>query len=402
MKSIKELYRIGYGPSSSHTMGPRNAAEDFLNRHHTADQYEVTLYGSLAATGKGHLTGIAIEKVFEGRKLELIWKPEEFLPKHPNAMRFIAYSENGTVLENWVSYSIGGGAVVDDKTDITEELVYDLTTMDSILKWCEDNNKQLWQYVEYCEGEEIWDFLSDVWKAMKNAIKKGIAQDGELPGGLNLPRKARSYMLKAKTYSGPIKKRALLYSYALAVSEENAGGGQIVTAPTCGACGVLPAILYHHKKCYKFEKVDVLRSLATAGLIGNLVKHNASISGAEVGCQGEVGTACAMASGASTQLHGGTIYQIEYSAEMGLEHHLGLTCDPVLGLVQIPCIERNVFAAARALNHNTYALMSDGRHRISFDQVTETMMKTGRDLPFIYRETSLGGLASLKPFVGHK
>lgn len=190
----------------------------------------------------------------------------------------------------------------------------------------------------------------------------------------------------------------MLYAFALAVSEENAGGGKIVTAPTCGASGVLPAILYYHKKFYKFSHKDILKALATAGLIGNLVKTNASISGAEVGCQGEVGTACAMASGAASQLHGGTIYQVEYSAEMGLEHHLGLTCDPVLGLVQIPCIERNVFAAARALNHNTYALLSDGRHRISFDQVTETMMKTGLDLSKSYKETSLGGLASLKGF----
>ncbi len=401
MKSIKELYRIGYGPSSSHTMGPRNAAETFLGRHQLADSFEVTLYGSLAATGKGHLTGIAIEEVFKGKKMNLIWKPEEFLERHPNALKFNAFNENGDLQEEWVAYSVGGGAVVDDKTVIEEKSVYHITTMDEILKWCEDNKKQLWEYVEYCEGEDIWNFLDNVWAAMKSAIKTGISKDGTLPGDLKLARKAKAYMLKAKTYSGPIKKRALLYSYALAVSEENAGGGQIVTAPTCGACGVLPAVLFYHKKCYKFEKIDILRALATAGLIGNLVKHNASISGAEVGCQGEVGTACAMASGAATQLHGGSIYQIEYSAEMGLEHHLGLTCDPVLGLVQIPCIERNVFAAARSLNHNTYALMSDGRHRISFDQVTETMMKTGKDLPYTYRETSLGGLALLKSFVSH-
>ncbi|MDE5418726.1 L-serine ammonia-lyase [Labilibaculum sp. DW002] len=398
MESIKEIYRIGCGPSSSHTMGPRKAAEQFLARNQNAGKFEVTLFGSLAATGKGHLTGVAIESVFEGRDLELIWKPEEFLKKHPNAMRLKSFDAEGTLLEEWTVYSVGGGAIIDDNTELASNVIYDLTTMDQILAWCKSNEKQLWEYVELREGKEIWAFLDEVWSAMKKAIKTGMNNEGELPGGLRLPRKSHLYHLKAKTYSGPMRKRSMLYAYALAVSEENAAGGVIVTAPTCGACGVLPAILYYHKKFYKFGKKDILKALATAGLIGNLVKTNASISGAEVGCQGEVGTACAMASGAATQLHGGTVYQVEYSAEMGLEHHLGLTCDPVLGLVQIPCIERNVFAAARALNHNTFALLSDGRHRISFDQVTETMMKTGLDLSYSYKETSLGGLASLKGF----
>lgn len=398
MESIRELYRIGYGPSSSHTMGPRKAAEEFLQRNSNHEKFEVTLFGSLAATGKGHLTGVAIEEVFKSKKLDLIWKPKEFLKKHPNALRLKSFNNSGEVVEEWTAYSIGGGAIVDDETEHSSQSIYDLTTMDAILAWCKKNDKQLWEYVVLREGEEIWGFLDEVWTAMKNAIKRGMNNEGELPGGLKLPRKSHLYHLKAKTYSGPMRKRSMLYSFALAVSEENAGGGTIVTAPTCGACGVLPAILYYHKKFYKFKKKDILKALATAGLIGNIVKFNASISGAEVGCQGEVGVACAMASGAATQLHGGTIYQVEYSAEMGLEHHLGLTCDPVLGLVQIPCIERNVFAAARALNHNTYALLSDGRHRISFDQVTETMMKTGLDLSLSYKETSLGGLASLKGF----
>ncbi|MDQ1771313.1 L-serine ammonia-lyase [Labilibaculum sp. A4] len=398
MESIKELYRIGYGPSSSHTMGPRKAAEQFLLRHPKADKYEVTLFGSLAATGKGHLTGVAIEKVFEEKDLNLIWQPEEFLKRHPNALRFKAFSASDELIEEWTAYSIGGGAIIDDNSEVSAQKIYGLTTMDEILEWCKSNKKQLWEYVELMEGDGIWDYLDEVWTAMKKAVKRGMNKEGELPGGLELERKSHSYRLKAKTLSGPMRKRSMLYAFALAVSEENSSGGVIVTAPTCGACGVLPAVLYYHKKFYKFGKKDVLKALATAGLIGNLVKTNASISGAEVGCQGEVGTACAMASGAATQLHGGTVYQVEYSAEMGLEHHLGLTCDPVLGLVQIPCIERNVFAAARALNHNTYALLSDGRHRISFDQVTETMMKTGLDLPYTYKETSLGGLASLKVF----
>lgn len=398
MESIKELYRIGYGPSSSHTMGPRNAAETFLLRHPNAERFEVTLFGSLAATGKGHLTGVAIESVFVNKTLSLLWKPKEFLVKHPNALRFKAFNISDEVIEEWTAYSVGGGAIIDDVTELYSSKVYELSTMDEILEWCKTNKKQLWEYVDLMEGEGIWDYLDEVWTVMKNAIKKGMNKEGKLPGGLELERKSHSYQLKAKTLSGPMRKRSMLYAFALAVSEENSSGGVIVTAPTCGACGVLPAILYYHKKFYKFGKKDILKALATAGLIGSLVKTNASISGAEVGCQGEIGTACAMASGAATQLHGGTVYQIEYSAEMGMEHHLGLTCDPVLGLVQIPCIERNVFAAARALNHNTYALLSDGRHRISFDQVTETMMKTGLDLPYTYKETSLGGLASLKVF----
>ncbi|WP_083464529.1 L-serine ammonia-lyase [Marinifilum fragile] len=398
MESIKELYRIGCGPSSSHTMGPRKAAEIFLKRQPDADKYEVTLFGSLAATGEGHLTGVAIEKAFLKKEMELLWKPDEVLKRHPNAVRFKAFDSSNNLIEEWTAYSVGGGAIIDDETVTESKSIYDLTTMNQILEWCEKNNKQIWEFVELCEGKEIWDFLEEVWQVMKSAIKRGMNCDGNLPGGLKLARKSHLYHLKAKTFSGPMKRRAMLYAYALAVSEENAGGGRIVTAPTCGACGVLPAILYFHKKFYKFSKKDILKALATAGLIGNIVKFNASISGAEVGCQGEVGVACAMASGAATQLHGGTIYQVEYSAEMGLEHHLGLTCDPVLGLVQIPCIERNVFAAARALNHNTYALLSDGRHRISFDQVTETMMKTGLDLSLSYKETSLGGLASLKGF----
>ncbi|GAB7086503.1 L-serine ammonia-lyase [Marinifilum fragile] len=379
-------------------MGPRKAAEIFLKRQPDADKYEVTLFGSLAATGEGHLTGVAIEKAFLKKEMELLWKPDEVLKRHPNAVRFKAFDSSNNLIEEWTAYSVGGGAIIDDETVTESKSIYDLTTMNQILEWCEKNNKQIWEFVELCEGKEIWDFLEEVWQVMKSAIKRGMNCDGNLPGGLKLARKSHLYHLKAKTFSGPMKRRAMLYAYALAVSEENAGGGRIVTAPTCGACGVLPAILYFHKKFYKFSKKDILKALATAGLIGNIVKFNASISGAEVGCQGEVGVACAMASGAATQLHGGTIYQVEYSAEMGLEHHLGLTCDPVLGLVQIPCIERNVFAAARALNHNTYALLSDGRHRISFDQVTETMMKTGLDLSLSYKETSLGGLASLKGF----
>lgn len=395
MESIKEIYRIGTGPSSSHTMGPKKAAGIFLARHPHAHAYKVTLYGSLAATGKGHLTDYALEQVFEGKNFTIDWQPEVFLPRHSNAMTFYALDSDHQIRDSWTAYSIGGGAILDDNTvGETSRQVYDLTTMEDILNWCDKNGKQLWEYVAAREDEDIWDYLAEVWRVMEKAIERGLEEEGTLPGMLKLPRKAASYYIKAKTFSGSMEKRSMIYAYALAVSEENAGGGTIVTAPTCGASGVLPAVLKYMKTYYNATDKRILRALATAGLIGTLVKFNASISGAEVGCQGEIGTACAMASGAATQLFGATIYQIEYSAEMGLEHHLGLTCDPIAGLVQIPCIERNAFAAARALNHNTYVLMSDGRHRISFDEIVRVMKQTGHDLPSLYKETSTGGMAA--------
>ena len=393
MESIREIYRIGKGPSSSHTMGPTRASEMFLERFPQADHYRITLYGSLAATGKGHLTDEAVMQVFEGRKSNLVWEPLLFLPRHPNAMKFEAFDAAETLLGEWTAYSIGGGAVVDDQSEKEMVHLYPHKSMDEILAWCHANGLRFWEYVEKYEGQEIWGFLEEVWKVMQESIKRGLKAQGTLPGGLMLPRKAGEIKAKAGHYSGLFKRQSQIFAYALAVSEENASGGIIVTAPTCGASGVLPAVLYYHKRIYKITEDVILRALATAGLIGMLVKTNASISGAEVGCQGEVGTACAMASAAASQMMGGTINQIEYSAEMGLEHHLGLTCDPVAGLVQIPCIERNAFGAQRALAHNTYALMSDGRHRISFDEVVLTMYETGISLQSKYRETSLGGLA---------
>jgi L-serine dehydratase len=247
--------------------------------------------------------------------------------------------------------------------------------------------------VDICEGPEIWDYLQEIWEAMKASVERGLNHEGRLPGPLNLARKASVYYVKALGYQPNLRSRGLVFAYALAVSEENASGGQIVTAPTCGSSGVLPGVLYHLAKGHSFTDTKILHALATAGLIGNVVKQNASISGAEVGCQGEVGVACAMASGAACQLFGGSPYQVEYAAEMGLEHHLGMTCDPVCGLVQIPCIERNAFAATRALDSNVYSAFSDGRHRISFDHVVEVMKQTGKDLPSLYKEASAGGLA---------
>ena len=395
MESIREIYKIGYGPSSSHTMGPKKAAEQFLGKNKTAHHFEIILFGSLAATGKGHLTDKAISETFKEHIISIEWKPDVFLPKHPNAMKFVSFDEKNNLLDEWTVYSIGGGAVIDDETETETKLIYPQKNMTEILNWCNENGCQIWEYVEAFEDAGIWNFLDEVWDVMQSSIKRGLSREGVLPGVLKLPRKAQSFYKKGQNFATPFKRRSQLFSYALAVSEENASGGKIVAAPTCGACGVLPAVLKYFKDVYKTDKDSLLRALATAGIIGNIVKTNASISGAEVGCQGEVGTACAMASAAATQLMGGTIYQIEYSAEMGLEHHLGLTCDPVAGLVQIPCIERNAFAAERAVSHNTFALMSDGRHRISFDEVVETMYTTGIDLQSQYRETSQGGLAKL-------
>jgi L-serine dehydratase len=393
MESIRNLYRIGHGPSSSHTLGPANAARHFAERNKQAASFEVTLYGSLAATGKGHRTDVALEKAFGPKQVQITWKPDVVLEKHPNAMAFRALAADGGVMEEKLMYSTGGGAVVEDPSTTETVEIYPHNSMDEILDFCSKNGIPLWQYVESVEGAEIWPFLESIWQTMEAAIKRGLTTEGVLPGGLNLQRKANSYMRKAGQYRDSFRKRATLYAYALAVSEENACGEIIVTAPTCGACAVLPAVLKYLKFFNGYKVPDITRALATAGLIGNLVKKNASISGAEVGCQGEVGVACAMASAAATQLYGGTNYQIEYSAEMGLEHHLGLTCDPIAGLVQIPCIERNAFASARALSHNTFAMLSDGRHMVSFDRVVQTMKQTGKDLPSLYRETAGGGLA---------
>ncbi len=394
MESIREIFKIGHGPSSSHTMGPKKAADRFLKKNDKAIRYEVTLYGSLAATGKGHLTDYVIEQTFKNRELKIFWEPKTFLLKHPNGMMFKAFDSSNKLADEWTVYSVGGGTIIDDFTKKETKDIYPHNKMDDILTWCSKNGKQLWEYVAEFENDDIWNYMAEVWSVMENSIKKGLSHDGVLPGGLMLPRKAQSFNLKGATYATPFKRRSQLFSFALAVSEQNAAGGKVVAAPTCGSSGTLPAVLKYAKKIFKSDKDSILKALATAGLIGNIVKTNASISGAEVGCQGEIGTACAMASAAATQLMGGTIFQIEYSAEMGLEHHLGLTCDPVAGLVQIPCIERNAFAAERAIAHNNYALLTDGRHRISFDEVVETMYKTGIDLQSRYRETSEGGLAN--------
>lgn len=376
-------------------MGPRYAATIFSQRNPQVASYEVTLYGSLAATGRGHLTDVAIEEVLSPiAPVTILWEPQVFLPFHPNGMRFRALDAAGAVTDEWVVYSVGGGQLAEEGAAADESQdVYSMNTLTDILEWCQRTGRTYWEYVEECEGPEIWDYLAEVWRTMRAAVERGIDREGVLPGPLNLPRRAATYHVRASGYKSNLQSRGLVFAYALAVSEENASGGVIVTAPTCGSCGVMPAVLYHLQKSRDFSDARIYRALATAGLIGNIVKHNASIAGAEVGCQGEVGVACAMAAAAANQLFGGSPAQIEYAAEMGLEHHLGMTCDPVCGLVQIPCIERNAYAAARALDANLYSAFTDGAHRVSFDRVVEVMKQTGHDLPSIYKETGEGGLA---------
>lgn len=416
MKSIKDIYKIGKGPSSSHTMGPYKAVRSYMENHPDADRLYVTLYGSLAATGVGHLTDVAIKEAFaswhwtdkdtlessDRRKgdVEIEWRPKENLPVHPNGMKIAAVNLDGDHYDKWTYYSVGGGDIICMEHPIETEdeaELYGMNTLTEIMEWCNRTGKSYWEYVDETEGRitGIWQHLELVWKVMKEAVERGIEQEGVLPGPLNLRRKALSYHVRAFGQGDTFKTRGLVFAYALAVSEENAAGGTIVTAPTCGSCGVVPSVLYHMQTRYNFSDARIIRALATSGLIGNVVKYNASVSGAEVGCQGEVGVACAMAAAAVAQLMGGSPSQIEYAAEMGLEHHLGLTCDPVCGLVQIPCIERNAYAAARAFDAGIYALYTDGQHRVSFDQAVKVMKKTGHDLPSLYKETSEGGLAKV-------
>ncbi|WP_027722545.1 L-serine ammonia-lyase [Maridesulfovibrio zosterae] len=394
MESLRELYRVGVGPSSSHTMGPRFAAEKFLDKYPNAKKFRVTLFESLAATGKGHLTDWAVLSVLSSDRTEIVWKAEECMPEHPNGMLFEALDASGDCFGSWKVYSVGGGAIREEGVSaISASPVYDLTTIESIMAYCEDKGITYWEYVEQREGPEIWDFLREIWRVMEESLERGIEEEGVLPGSIGLRRQAKAYYRKTRLAGPDMQFTGMTTAYALAVSEENAAGGVIVTAPTCGSCGIVPAALKYLQDIHNHKENDILRALATAGLFGNVIKVNASISGAEVGCQGEVGSACAMASAAATQLMGGTLRQIEYAAEMGLEHHLGLTCDPVDGLVQIPCIERNACAATRALARAQMSILSDGSHRIPFDEVVSVMRETGHDLPSLYRETSGGGLA---------
>ena len=395
MQSIQELYKIGNGPSSSHTMGPKRATEIFRNKYSNADKFKVILYGSLALTGKGHLTDYIIEKTLEGYETEIEFDTQTECDVHPNTFDIFAYKE-GQLLDNWRVYSIGGGTFkIADKKDVIAQNIYPQKNFNEIKEYIKENNIDLYDYVCLIEGKEVInEFLTQVWESMQQTIKNGLTTTGTIPGRLKLKRKAKNiYENKLEFETVDIKKTRLLSSYAYATSEENASGGIIVTAPTCGACGVLPAVLYYMKKEYNINDDKIIKSLAVAGIIGNIVKTNASISGAECGCQAEIGTACSMAAAAAAYLFGLDIDRIENSAEVAMEHHLGLTCDPIYGYVQIPCIERNAVAAMRAFDAAILSSMLERNKKISFDLVVETMYETGKDLGKHYRETSEGGLA---------
>ncbi len=393
MKSLKELYRIGRGPSSSHTIGPENACRLFLSENLGADEFVVVLYESLAKTGEGHGTGRVIASVLP--RVKVVRDTQTKTP-HPNTMDLMAYAKGEEVARMRV-YSVGGGAIkVEGRADIESKDVYPLRTLTEIRQYCEERNMQLYDYVYECEGEEIKNYLRQVWATMRKSITNGIGATGILPGGLYVERRANIlYSRTAPSESAETRENRLVCAYAFAVGEENAAGGTIVTAPTCGACGVLPAVLMYAQRRQGYTEERIVDALATAGLIGNLIKTNASISGAECGCQAEIGSACCMATAALSQLREMSLGQIEYGAEIAMEHHLGLTCDPVCGLVQIPCIERNAVAAMRAINASSLAYFLSDSRKISFDLVVKTMAETGKDLNRSYRETAEGGLAKL-------
>ena len=375
-------------------MGPAAAAAHFRTTHGArAERFAVTLYGSLAATGRGHLTDKAVEAELGAARTTVEWHPEKELPFHPNALSIAAFDRGGVKIAEETYYSVGGGAITIGEKPVESPEVYPYASMDEVLRQCDRTGLALWQIVERAEGKGIWKYLDKVWGLMSDSIAEGLSHDGALPGPLNLPRQARANYLKAKFQRTEMKRTGILVAYARAVAEENASLGTIVTAPTCGSCGILPAVLRYVKETFRCSKTEILHALATAGLFGNMVKQNGSISGAEVGCQGEVGVACAMASAAASYLFGGTPRQCETAAEIGLEHFLGLTCDPVMGLVQIPCIERNALAATHAIVAGEMSILSDGSHVVSFDAVIKTMVETGHDLPSLYRETSRGGLS---------
>lgn len=397
MKSIRDIYKIGTGPSSSHTMGPATAAQLFKSENEDADFFRVVLYGSLSKTGKGHGTDKALRAAFAPKGAEIVFAsqtPENI--KHPNTMDFFAYSNDAEIAQIRV-YSIGGGDIEIEgrKSDKDEKDTYLENSFAEIKQFCEYRYIDLVEYITINEGNEIWDYLATVWEVMKKSIHEGLSEEGVLPGGLKIQRKAKLLsdgILENK--HAEIVECQRVCSYAYAVSEQNADNGIIVTAPTCGSSGVLPAVMYYLQNKRNHSDEEIIHALGVAGLFGELAKQNASVSGAECGCQAEIGVACSMAAAAAGQLFKYDIGQIEYAAEVALEHHLGLTCDPIYGLVQVPCIERNAVAAMRALNSANLAYFLSGTRRISYDMVLKSMYHTGLDMNRRYRETSEGGLAS--------
>ena len=397
MKSIREIFKIGKGPSSSHTIGPERAAIHFRSLYPGADAFQVDLFGSLSKTGKGHGTDRVLREVLSPLPTEIVFRkdlPEDV--RHPNTMDFTAWKD-GAVLGTLRVESIGGGDIRFEG-HMGEELpeVYPENSFAEIAQFCRFRGLDLAEYVEINEGDDIWDFLSSIWDVMKQSVREGLAADGILPGGLKVERKAKIlYENPAPNEVPQVRECRIMAAYAYAVSEQNADCGTIVTAPTCGACGVLPATLFYVQQQRNLSDAQMLRGLAVAGIIGDLIKENASISGAECGCQAEIGAACAMAAAALTYLFGLSTDQIQYAAEIALEHHLGLTCDPICGLVQVPCIERNAVAAMRAMNACNLAYFLSDTQRISFDMVVKTMYETGISMNQRFRETSEGGLARM-------
>ena len=398
MKSIREIYKIGKGPSSSHTMGPERAALQFLKDYPDATRYQVILYGSLNKTGVGHGTDRVLMDTLGNDKTEIVFSPDSWEGMHPNTLDLIAFDAEGSKLGRQRVESIGGGDIRfpgQQKAEGEEIYIeHSFAEISDFCKWRYINT--LSEYVELNEGPEIWDFLMTVWQTMKNAIDEGLKAEGVLPGGLNVQRKAKFlYEQESKTNEPGLKEFQRIAAYAYAVAEQNAGNGTIVTAPTCGACGIVPAVLKYAQETKGFSDYEICRALATAGIIGNLTKTNASISGAECGCQAEVGTACSMAAAALAELYKQNLDQVEYAAEVAMEHHLGLTCDPICGLVQIPCIERNAVAAMRAMNACNLSYFLTGSRNISYDMVCRAMKETGINLNHRFRETSEGGLAKI-------
>ena len=393
MKSLRQLYKIGVGPSSSHTMGPVKATEHFLSLYDGYDSYKVTLYGSLALTGEGHGTDRAIIKAFGNRKVEVVF---DKITKcvHPNTMDFEAVRDGEAVTMQ--IFSIGGGEIlVAGEKHVEGAEVYSEKNFQEIKSYCKSNGLRYWQYAVKFEGEKILKFAKEIWKTMQKCVSEGLKSEGVLPGGLNVQRRAKKLYSAENDLTRYIKRDRIVSAYAFAVGEQNASGGTVVTAPTCGASGVIPAVFTYAKEQQGYSDTEICRALLTAGIVGNVIKTNASISGAECGCQAEVGAACAMAAAGLAELYGLGLDEIEYSAEVALEHHLGLTCDPVCGLVQIPCIERNAVGAMRAINAVSLANFLTEGSKISFDTVVAAMYETGRDISENYRETSIGGLAKL-------
>lgn len=394
MESLRELYKIGRGPSSSHTMGPHKAAMKFKDKYKNADSFKAVLYGSLALTGKGHMTDKVIREVMSPIPCEVVFDKSTPTSVHPNTMELIAYL-GGLELGRKTIYSVGGGSITSDVNKKSETYdVYPHNSFEEIAEFCYARNIRITEYVEMFEGEDIWEYLFDVWKVMKKSIEDGLKARGVLDGGLGVTRKA--HFLHSQRHideSAQTRENRIVCAYAFAVSEQNASGGEIVTAPTCGSCGVVPSVLRYMQENKRFTNEEVVKALATGGIIGNIIKRNASVSGAECGCQAEIGSACSMAAAALAELFGMGIEQIEYAAEVAMEHHLGLTCDPVDGLVQIPCIERNAVAAMRAINALSLANFLTSLSKVSFDTVVKTMYETGIHLQSQYRETSEGGLA---------